>query len=87
MRPSAKSTNLPIEGEDRDKVKLSSNPVVKLRMIRDYNQNLYFAEQDGKNRTEIINIFMDADTGLNRKVIYYLHGCQIIALELNNSNI
>ena len=28
-------------------------------MIRGYNQNLYFAEKDSSNRTEIINIYQE----------------------------
>ena len=56
-------------------------------MIRDYNQNLYFAEQEGSNRTDIINVFLDPETGINRKAIHHLHGCSIVAMEIDGSNL
>ena len=39
--------------------KMNDNDLVKLKMIRGYNQNLYFAEKDASNRTEIINMFQE----------------------------
>lgn len=46
--------------------KLNNNPIVKLKMVRDYHQNLFFAEQDKSNKTEIINVFLDPNNAISR---------------------
>lgn len=56
-------------------------------MIRDYNQNIYFAEQESFNRTDIINIYQDPQKkGIQRNSIYFLDGCHILALEKDSNN-
>lgn len=81
--------------DDLKCLKLNHHKVVKLKMIRGYNQNIYFAEKDGSDRTEIVNIFLDANEttqkgdlhGVRKETIYTMPASQVIALELDTSNV
>ena len=66
-------------------------------MIRGYNQNLYFAQEVNSNQHEIVNISLDPvgavsmqgdnSRGVKKEIIHTLHGCHLVALEIDNSNV
>ena len=66
-------------------------------MIRGYNQNLYFAEISQSKITEIINVYLDpvggeskegdACHGVGKQSIHKINGCELVAMEIDNSNV
>ena len=85
------------DGQAKSYYRLNRDPIVKLKMIRGYNQNLYFAEISHSKVTEIINVYLDpvggeskegdACLGVSKQSIHKLNGCDLVAMEIDNSNV
>ena len=65
--------------------KLNINPTAKLKMIRDHNQTIYFAEQE-HSKFAIVQISLKPNNQVERREIYHMQGCRILALEIDDTN-
>lgn len=65
---------------------LNENPIAQLKMIRDHNQTIYFAEED-QRKFSVIQIELDRQQNLKRKDIFHLSARKILALEIDFDNV
>lgn len=57
--PGLQTTLLPENDIESKYFQLNDKLMIKLKMIRGYNQNLYFAQAVNSNQIEIVNINLD----------------------------
>lgn len=65
---------------------MNKNPIAKVKMIRDHNNIIYYAEQEA-SKFVVIEISVDKDLNIARREIHSIRGTKLLALEIDQENV